>query len=153
MNSPHACPVLQMGPLGDILENYGYWLGAPTLAIGGYLLFVAGNFPTITLALFTTLAISLAQLFAVYIFVLPGFIPTWSVLIVYFVTLGSGAGLGYGAYKWPKIGTVVMGASIGALIGFFLYYTFMASSVNGTVAKVITIAGVTIATGLIFVFL
>jgi len=153
MNSPHACPVISMGPLGDILANYGYWIGAPMIAIGAYFAFVAGQFPGVTLLIFTTLAVSLAQLFALYMFVLPSFIPTWTVLIVFSVTLGMGAGLGFGALKWPKIGIVVMGLSIGALLGFMLYYTFLASSVNSTVAKVVTIASAAILTGIMTIVL
>lgn len=135
MNSPHGCPVLQMGPLANVLEHYNYWIGIPLLVNGGYFLFVGGQFPEATLFAFTTLAVSLAQLFAVFIFVLPGFIPTWTVLVVYFITFGMGAGLGFGASKWPKIGNFVMGASVGALIGFFLYYMFMAGTVSGSSAK------------------
>lgn len=153
MNSPHACPVISMGPLGDILDKYNYWIGIPMLAIGGYLSFVAGKFPGVTLLLFTTLAVSLAQLFALYMFVLPSFAPTWSVLIVFPVTLGMGLGLGYGASKWPKIGIVIMGLSMGSLLGFFLYYMFLASSVNGTAAKLITVGGVALFSGIIYVVL
>ena len=153
MNSPHACPILSMGPLGDILENHNYWIGVPMLAIGGYLAFVAGKFPGVTLLLFTTLAVSLAQLFALYIWVLPTFAPTWSVLIVFPVTLGMGLGLGYGASKWPKIGIVIMGLSMGCLLGFLVYYMFLASSVNGTAAKVITVGGVMLFSGIIYMVL
>ena len=153
MNSPHACPVLQMGPLGEILENYNYYIGIPMLLIGGYLAFVAGKFPGVTLLLFTTLAVCLAQLFALYIFVLPAFAPTWSVLIVFPVTLGMGVGLGYGASKWPKIGIVIMGLSMGSLLGFFVYYMFLASSVDSSTAKVITVGGVALFSGIIYVVL
>ena len=153
MNSPHACPILSAGPLGEILENYGYWIGIPMLLIGGYLAFAAGQFPGVTLLLFTTLAVCLAQLFALYIWVFPTFFPTWTVLIVFTVTLGMGLGLGYGASKWPKIGIVIMGLSMGCLIGFMLYYAFMASSVNGTLAKILTVGGVALSTGIIYLLL
>ena len=153
MNSPHACPILSAGPLGEIMDNHGYWIGIPMILIGGYLAFAAGQFPGVTLLLFTTLAVCLAQLFALYIFVFPTFFPTWTVLVVFFVTLGMGLGLGYGASKWPKIGIVIMGISMGCLIGFMLYYAFMASSVNGTLAKVLTVGGVALSTGIIYLLL
>mmetsp|Transcript_37908 Transcript_37908/g.46177 ORF Transcript_37908/g.46177 Transcript_37908/m.46177 type:complete len:253 (-) Transcript_37908:214-972(-) len=153
MNSPHACPVLTTGPLGTILEKYNYYIGIPMLAIGGYLCFVSGQFPGVTLLLFTTLAVSMAQLFALYIFVFPGFFPTWTIAVVFPVTLGMGIGLGYGASKWPRIGMVVMGLSMGSLLGFILYYAFMASSVNSTVAKLLTIGGVALATAIIYTLL
>ena len=96
---------------------------------------------------------SLAQLFGLYLFVFPNFFPTWTVAIVFPVTLGMGLGLGYGASRWPKIGIVVMGLSMGCLLGFMLYYLFMASSVNGTLAKVLTVGGVALATGIIYMLL
>ena len=64
-----------------------------------------------------------------------------------------GLGLGYGASKWPKIGIVIMGLSMGCLIGFMLYYAFMASSVNGTLAKILTVGGVALSTGIIYLLL
>lgn len=142
-----------MGPLGEVLERYNYWIGIPMLIIGGYFSFVAGKFPGVTLLLFTTLAISLAQLFALYIFVLPSFSPVWSVLLVFPITLGMGLGLGYGASKWPKIGIVIMGLSMGCLLGFLLYYMFLASSVDTTVAKAITVGGVALFSGIIYIVL
>lgn len=59
MNSPHACPVISMGPLGRALEDYKYYIGIPMLAIGAYLCFVGGRFPGTTLFIFSTLAITL----------------------------------------------------------------------------------------------
>merc|ERR1712210_248193 len=153
VNSPHACPVLSLGPLGEILTNYNYWLGVSMIAIGGYLCFVGGQFPSVTLLLFTTLAVSIAQIFAIYILVLPSFMPTWSVPIIYFVNLGMGLGLGYGASKWPKIGIVIMGLSMGSLLGFLIYYAFMATSVSTATAKTVTVLGVALASALIYLFL
>lgn len=153
VNSPHACPVLSLGPLGEILTNYNYWLGVPMIAIGGYLCFVGGQFPSVTLLLFTTLAVSIAQIFAIYILVLPSFMPTWSVPIIYFVNLGMGLGLGYGASKWPKIGMVVMGLSMGSLLGFLLYYSFLASTVSSMLAKMITIGSVALFAAILYLVL
>lgn len=153
MNSPHACPVISMGPLGELLEEYKYWIGIPMLGLGAYLCFVSGQFPGVTLLLFTTLAVSLAQLFGLFLFVLPEFSPTWSVILVYLVTLGMGLGLGYGASKWPKIGIVIMGLSMGSLLGFLIYYAFMATSVSTGTAKTVTVLGVALASALIYLFL
>ena len=125
MNSPHACPVMSAGPLGEVLENAGYWLGFPLLAIGGYLCFVGGRYTRFTLGLFSTLTICLTELFMLYLWVLPSFSPSWTVPLVFFVTLGMGLGMGYGAAKWYQIGVVIMGLCLGVLFGFAIYYAFI----------------------------
>ena len=123
------------------------------IILGGYLCFVGGRFTGITLALFSTLAVMLIQLFSIYIFVLPNFSPAWTVPLVGGICLGMGLGMGYGAAKWPKIGVVIMGFSLGSLLGFLIYYAFMASAVNTTTAKVITILGVAAATAALYITL
>ena len=151
MNSPHACPVLSSGPLARFLEEGGYYIGIPMLAIGGYLCFVGGRFPGTTLFIFSTLAVSLIELFMLFIFVLPNFSPIWTVPIVGIVCLGMGLGMGYGAAKWPKIGVMIMGFSLGSLLGFLVYWAFMESSVSSTTAKIITVFGVALVTALMYI--
>ena len=151
MNSPHACPVLSSGPLARFLEEGGYYIGIPMLAIGGYLCFVGGRFPGTTLFIFSTLAVSLIELFMLFIFVLPNFSPVWTVPIVGIVCLGMGLGMGYGAAKWPKIGVMIMGFSLGSLLGFLVYWAFMESSVSSTTAKIITVFGVALVTALMYI--
>ena len=153
MNSPHACPVFTVGPLQTVLSDYGYWIGVPIIALGAYLSFVGGRYTGITLFLFTTLAVALIQLFAVYIFVLPGFTPVWTVPIIFIITLGMGAGLGYGAIQWQGIGMMVMGFSLGSLLGFGVYYFFLQSVVDTRTAKGITVLGVAIASMVLFMTL
>ena len=125
MNSPHACPVISAGPLATFLEDSGYYLGVPAILIGGYLCFVGGRFPGTTLFIFSTLSVALIQLFMLYLLVIPNFAPVWTVAIVGIVCLCMGLGMGYGAAKWPKIGVMIMGFSLGALIGFTIYYAFL----------------------------
>ena len=88
MNSPHACPVLSSGPLASFLEDYAYWIGLPMMGIGGYLAFAGGRFPTVTLFMFSAIAVGLLQLFMLFIFVIPSFSPSWTVPLVGVVCLG-----------------------------------------------------------------
>ena len=153
LNSPHGCPVMSTGPLGQTLEKYNYWIGVPMLLFGGYLVAVGGRFTGTTLFMFTTVAVSLAQLFIVFIFILPYWFPLWSVAVVYFINLGMGLGLGYGAAKWMRVGLTVMGFSLGCLLGFLIYYSFLASAVNTNTAKLITVAAMAVFLAVIFLVL
>ena len=153
MNSPHACPVLSAGPLATFLEEEAYWIGVPMMIIGAYLCFVGGRFSGTTLFIFSTLAVALLQLFTLFLFVLPNFSPIWTVYIVGIVCLGMGIGMGYGASKWPNIGIMIMGLSLGSLIGFIIYWTFIEAAIATTAAKVITILGVAVFTAILYVWL
>ena len=151
MNSPHACPVLSSGPLARFLEDGGYFIGAPMLLIGGYLCFFGGKHPGVTLFIFSTLAVGLIELFMLYLFVLPNFVPVWTVPIVGSVCLGMGLGMGYGAAKWPKIGVMIMGFCLGSLLGYLVYWSFLIGSVNTTTAKLVTILGVALFTAILYI--
>jgi hypothetical protein len=150
MNSPHACPVMSTGPLSKFMTKNAYFIGLPLILIGGYLAFVGGRFPGVTIAIFSTLTVFLAQLFAIFLFVLPNFSPSWTVPVVGFVCLGMGLGMGYGAAKWPKIGVVIMGTSLGCLLGFLIYWAFLESSVATNTARFITILGVALVTAVLY---
>ena len=156
MNSPHGCPVLSTGPLGSFIVRYAWYLGVPLLVIGMYLLSVGGRYPKTTLALFTTLAASLSSIFVLFAGVFPKNSPAWSVLVVGFVTFSMGGGLGYGAAKWPRIGIVSMGLSLGSLIGYTVYWLFLESHLANSDSlllqwAVVAITGLT--TGIICIFL
>lgn len=153
MNSPHSCPVVSMGPLGEFLEDYNYWIGIPMILIGGYLAFAGGRFTGMTLFIFSTLAVGLAQLFFLFMYVIPHFSPTWTVALVGIVCLSQGVGLGYGAAKWPKIGVAIMGFSLGSLVGFFIYYAFLSSSIDTTTAKLITVFATAILATILYTML
>lgn len=58
--------------------------------------------------------------------------------------------MGYGAAKWPKIGVIIMGFSIGSLIGFLVYYAFISSSVETTTAKTITMLVIGLFTAIMY---
>ena len=61
--------------------------------------------------------------------------------------------MGYGAAKWPRIGVLVMGFSLGSLLGFLIYWGFMESSVEAGTAKGITITGVALFTAIVYITL
>jgi len=157
MNSPHGCPVLTTGPLGVFIVRYAWWIGAPIMIIGIYLLTVGGRYPKTTLALFTTMASSLTSIFVLFSAVFPANSPAWTVLIVGFVTFSMGGGLGFGAAKWPRIGIVCMGLSLGSLLGYCVYWLFLESHLANSDSvllqwAVVAITGLTCAVVCIFLF-
>ena len=153
MNSPYACPVVSLGPLSSFIKDYAYWIGAPLILIGGYLIIFGGQFPGVTLAIFSTLSVALIQLFAIFVAVMPSWSPVWTVPVVGVVCLGMGLGMGYGAAKWPRIGVVIMGLSLGSLLGFLIFWAFLSSAVNTTTARIITVVGVALVTAILYFLL
>ena len=88
-----------------------------------------------------------------FLYVLPNFSPSWTVPVVGVVCLGMGIGMGYGAAKWPKIGVLIMGFSLGSLLGFLIYWSFISSSVDTSAAKWITITAVGVFTAIMYIVL
>ena len=156
MSSPSGCPVLTTGPLGVFIEKYAYWIGLPMLVIGGYLMSKGGRFPRTTLAMFSAISVTNLLLFILYLYVLPSFAPVWTVWIVGVVCVGMGGGLGFGAAKWPRIGIMCMGASLGSLLGYIIYWLFLKQSLadsNSAMLKQMIIFVVALVTVLVCLFL
>ena len=154
MNSPHGCPVLSTGPLGIFIQRYAYYIGAPLIIFGCYLLSVGGRFHKLTLALFTTFAVGIGSLFVLYATFFPTYFPVVSVLLVGYVTFGMGAGLGYGAAKWPRIGILIMGISLGSLFGYSIYWLFLLRSLANTLLiKWLVVASTGLLSAIVCIFL
>ena len=113
---------MSIGPLGQFIEKAKYWLGAPMILIGLFFIGNGGRYPTTSFFLFSTLTVGSSLLFGIFIFLLPSeFMPMWTVYLFAPVCYAMGAGLGYGAAKWPKIGIAVIAFAIGALFGSFVH--------------------------------
>ena len=151
MNSPHACPVATAGALSTVISDWKYLIGAPAILLGAYFAFTGGKYTGVTLFIFCSVAIFLAGMISVFTIVLPPMIPQWTVLVVGFVCLGMGLGMGYGALRWPKIGLVIMGLSLGALFGLFLYWAFIGSAVESSLAKALTIVGIALMSAILWI--
>ena len=87
------------------------------ILIGLFFVAVGGRYPTTSFLVFTTLSVGSLLLFSMFMFLLPSeYMPMWTVYVFAPVCFAMGAGLGYGAAKWPKIGIAVIAFSIGGLI-------------------------------------
>jgi hypothetical protein len=117
MESPHGCPVFTTGALA--LHNQSFWwVNAICMTLFGlYLLVSGGRYPQATLFLFCTAAIGNILTVIMFTFIFPEFLPKWTVIMMYILNYGIGAGLGLGAIKWPSLGVCVSGAILGLLIG------------------------------------
>lgn len=153
MNSPHACPVFTAGPLETIIIDYAVWLAIPLILIGGYLAFVGGRFTAVTLFIFSSLFITMGLMFSIFLFLLPSATPMFAVPIIFVICLGMGLGMGYGAAKWPKVGVVIMGFSLGCLLGFLIYHSFLEKTVGTNLAMLITIFGVAVLAAILYITL
>ena len=117
--------------------------------IGGYFVGAGGRFPTTSFLLFTTLVVANFLLFGLYMFLLPSeYMPMWTVYIFTPVCYCMGAGLGYGAAKWPKIGITVIGFTIGAMFGQILH-AFITTNTQGTSAHWMVDWSVVVGSGLL----
>jgi hypothetical protein len=132
MNSPHGCPVMNIGPLGQVIEKAKYFIGLPMILIGIFFLGVGGRYPTTSFLLFTTLTVGCFLLFSIFMFLLPSeYMPEWTVYVLSVVCYSMGAGLGYGAAKWPKMGIAVIAFTIGGTIASFFHGAIVTGNTLG----------------------
>jgi hypothetical protein len=133
MNSPYGCPVMNIGPLGQVIEKSKYVIGAPMILLGIFFLLVGGKYPTTSFLLFTTLAVGNFLLFGIFMVLLPSsYMPEWTVYVFAPVCYVMGAGLGYGAAKWPKIGIAVIAFTIGGTIAQFFHGAIVTGTMVGS---------------------
>ena len=81
---------------------------------------------------------------------LPITAPEWTVWLVFYFSVGLGAGLGAGAVKWPKVGVISLGGSLGYSLGKLLDILIIQYFVDpDSFASAITIS-VCVVLGLVF---
>lgn len=66
--------------------------------------------------------------------------PEWSVWLACYFSFGMGAGLGVGAMRWPKVGVLAAGATIGYCLGKMIDLVIIQKFVDQeSIANIITI--------------
>lgn len=82
---------------------------------------MGGRFFKVTFFLTGTFTLSALILIILFAGVYPDDIPFWAVWLNLFVATGMGAGIGFAAAKWSRVGVLLIGAWIGGLLGGVLY--------------------------------
>lgn len=97
--------------------EYDYLVAANMLLIGFGMLVFGGMFPGLTFFVLTMIIVGVGLISLMYLYLIPDLFPAWSVWIAFYFSFGMGAGLGVGAIKWPYIGILLLGATVGAGLG------------------------------------
>ena len=87
------------------------------LLVGFGMLVFGGMFPGLTFFVLTMIIVGVGLITLMYKYLIPALFPAWSIWIAFYFSFGMGAGLGVGATKWPHIGILLLGATMGAGIG------------------------------------
>jgi hypothetical protein len=117
MLSQDGCPIVYAGSLHQYMEHYQYLVGANCMLIGFGMMVFGGMMPGLAICSLTTLIYAVALILLIYQRLLPATAPEWTVWLVFYFAVGFGAGLGVGAVKWPKVGVLSLGASLGYSVG------------------------------------
>ena len=91
------------------------------IATGGFLVVLGGRLFKITLFLATTLIVTIAVMLLLLAVVFPYDCPLWVAYLCLVVALGMALSVGYAAYKWYRVGLLIMGSAVGFLLGILLY--------------------------------
>lgn len=109
------------------MSDYDYLFGILGLLFGVYLVSLGGRFYKVTMFLSAQLAFTFAFMIALFATVYPSYSPEWVAWITLVAGLGIGAGLGWGAQRWPFFGVFVLGTIVGCSIGAFIFSIGFAS--------------------------
>jgi len=130
MNSPYGCPVYGMPPLWNWVDANHWFVAAFLILFGATLLQFGGKFYFASMALISTFGMGCILMTLLFGFIMPGSTPLWMIWVCLALCFGAGAGLGYGAYNWPKIGVFSIGSTVGAFIGTIIYIMFFSDIVS-----------------------
>jgi len=124
MTSAAACPVLTLGTLWRFFNQYYYIFGVAMMLTGLFLLVFGGRMFKVTMFLAGEVSIASFIMIIMFAAVYPNNSPMWVVWLTLMVSTGMGAGLGYAAQKWSRIGVFFIGVWMGGLLGALMYSMF-----------------------------
>jgi hypothetical protein len=124
MNSPYGCPVYGMPPLWNWVDANQWLVAAALILFGATLLQFGGKHYFASMALISTFGMGSILMTLLFGLVMPSSTPHWMIWICLVLCYGAGAGLGYGAYNWPKIGVFSIGSTVGGFIGTIIFIIF-----------------------------
>ena len=119
MATKYGCPVYKSSPLTKFNKQLEFAIAVLMISLGGLLLWYGGRFPKLALEVLTTIIVGVVLIQLLYGYLLPNFLPSWSVYWACYLCFGMGLGLTIGTSRWPRVGVIVIGLTIGAIIGRF----------------------------------
>jgi hypothetical protein len=135
MNTPYGCPIYGMPPLWNWVDYNVYLVSAFLIIFGAGLLQFGSKHYLVSMALISTFGVGFVLLSILYGVIMPATTPIWMVWVSIVLCFGTGAGFGYGAYNWPKVGVFTIGLTVGAFIGTIIYIIFFTEFNHATTIK------------------
>jgi len=125
MNSKAGCPVFSLHSLWQFFIYYSFVIGIFMILLGIFLLVFGGRYFKVTMFLGGLLITTATIMLTLFITVFPTNTPFWAVWLTLGVAAGIGCGVGYAAFRWSRVGVLLIGSWIGALLGSLLYNIFI----------------------------
>ena len=91
---------------------------------GGFLLTFGGRMYKVTMFIAGEVSIASFIMIVMFAAVYPNNSPMWVVWLTLMVSVGMGAGIGYAAQKWARIGVLLIGYWTGGFMGALMYSMF-----------------------------
>jgi hypothetical protein len=121
MTSKNVCPILSLGTLWHFFNSYYYIFGTFMILGGLWLMIFGGRFFKITMFVAGQVSVAAFILIIMFTRVYPNITPMYVVWLTLMVSFGIGAGIGYAAQKWARVGVLLIGLWIGGLFGAIIY--------------------------------
>lgn len=95
------------------------------IVLGLFLMLFGGRYYRSTMFIAAELAVAGVIMVLLFAAILPSGAPEWSVWLALLMSLGIGAGFGFAARKWSRIGVLFIGACVGAFMGMAVFNTMV----------------------------
>jgi len=124
------------------------------MLVGLFFLGAGPRTPHVAMFLIVTILFGTTMTLGMFAFVLPVFMPGWSVWIIGGVCYGIGGGLGLGAMRWPTMGVLLCGMILGFGLGDCIFNVISLTSLtNPELPRLLTISSTMLATVVGFIFM
>ena len=124
------------------------------MVCGLFLLGAGPRTPHVAMFIIVTALVGTCLTVGMFTFVLPEFMPGWTVWIIGGVNYGIAGGLGIGAMRWPKFGVVLCALILGFGLGDIIFYIIaLTGMTNPELPRLLTVSSVMLATVVGFIFM
>ena len=121
ITSKEACPKITLGTLWHFFQAYYLGFGVIMIILGIYFLAFGGRYHQATMLMFGQFSFSAAAMILLFALIYPKNAPEYAVWLSLIGSLGLGYGVGYLVQKYARVGVLLIGAWMGALLGSLIY--------------------------------
>ena len=142
MKSVHGCPIQASTTLYRFATLYWPLVGTVYMLIGLPLLLCSTWKPKLTSCAVVSILFALLLVYTIFAAdqLIPADSPVWTVWPICYFAIGMGVGMSVVTLKWPRVGTVILGAVLGSLVGYCFDMAIVQFITSNDLATTLTVS-------------